>query len=163
MAKVPIKEQLKLYRDAFENARGYNPMSDVPQILGYFVERAEIRGGEEDKDLKWEPVYVYNGKGDRVDPKPVVTMKSLFGSQAATAENSTPTGVTAKWVSQMPEVVDPRYLDGGVLAFPLPPLVGRDWGSDVSHTRDSAGCGCRSRGPRRNPKMRRSRKNRRIG
>ena len=34
----------------------------------------------------------------------------------------------------MPEVVDPRYLDGGVLAFPLPPLVGRDWGSEVTHS-----------------------------
>jgi hypothetical protein len=34
----------------------------------------------------------------------------------------------------MPEIADPRYLEGGVLAFPLPPLVGRDWGSEVVHS-----------------------------
>ena len=54
VAKVPIKEQVKLYRDAFENARGYNPAADMPQYLGYFVERAEVRGGDEDDELKWE-------------------------------------------------------------------------------------------------------------
>jgi hypothetical protein len=108
----------------------------LPQILGYFVERAEIRPGAEDDELKWTPVFVYNGKGERTDPKPAVTMKSLFGNQATATvgDGATPTGVTAKWVAQMPEIVDPRYLDGGVLTFPLPPLVGRDWGREVTHT-----------------------------
>ncbi|MEX2092783.1 MAG: hypothetical protein WD971_08910 [Pirellulales bacterium] len=139
VAKVPIKEQLKLYRDAFENARGYNPAADIPQYLGYFVERAEIRANDENKELKWEKVYVYNGKGELIGAKPpaepAVTQAVLFGDQNATASGTpTPTGVTAKWASQTPEVVDPRYLEGGVLAFPLPPLVGRDWGSEVTHS-----------------------------
>ena len=136
VAKVPIKEQLKLYRDAFENARGFDYTADVPQILGYFVERAEIRGGDDSKELKWEPVYVYNGKGERIGRQPAVTTTALFGSQNTNtnADTQNPTGVTAKWVSQMPEIVDPRCLDGGVLTFPLPPLVGRDWGSEVTHS-----------------------------
>ena len=50
VAKVPIKEQVKLYKDAFENARGYNPSGDLPQYLGYLVERAEVRGGDEADD-----------------------------------------------------------------------------------------------------------------
>jgi hypothetical protein len=135
VAKVPIKEQLKLYRDAFENARGYSEAADIPQYLGYFVERAEIQASDEIKDLKWEPVYVYNGRGERIGAKPVVTSTLLFGKQETVAAGAAaPSSVTAKWVSQMPEVVDPRYLEGGVLAFPLPPLVGRDWGSDVTHS-----------------------------
>lgn len=132
LAKVPIKEQLKLYRDAFENARGYNPAADVPQVLGYFVERAEINAAAEDDELKWAPVHVYNGKGERLGS--AVTTSTLFGNQSNATDNSTPTGVTAKWVSQMPEIVDSRYLDGGVLTFPLPPLVGRDWGREVTHS-----------------------------
>ncbi len=135
LAKVPIKEQLKLYRDAFENARGYDPSADVPQFLGYFVQRAEIRSGEEDKDLKWEPVYVYNGKGERIGRSSAVTAATLFGTQTATETGKKPEPwVSEKWSAQMPEVVDPRYLEGGGLAFPLPPLVGRDWGSDVTHS-----------------------------
>ena len=47
VAKVPIKEQLKLYRDAFENTRGgFDPQYDFPRYAGYFVERAEVRPGK---------------------------------------------------------------------------------------------------------------------
>jgi hypothetical protein len=130
LAKVPIKEQLKLYRDALENARGYSPAADIPQVLGYFVERAEVHSGDEDKELTWTPVSVYNGRGERLGG--AVTAATLFGKQS-TADQA-PTGVTAKWVAQMPEIADPRYLDGSILAFPLPPLVGRDWGSEVVHS-----------------------------
>ena len=136
VAKVPIKEQMKLYRDAFDNARGSNPTADMPQYLGYFVERAEIRPGEEDKDLKWEPVQVYNGKGEPIGRKPgVVSPETLFGKPEDLATNTkTKAGVVTDWAAQMPEVVDPRYLGDSVLAFPLPPLVGRDWGSEVTHS-----------------------------
>lgn len=135
LAKVPIKEQLKLYRDAFENARDHNPQADIPQYLGYFVERAEIRASEAEKDLKWEPVYVYNGRGERIGSDPVVTSKVLFGKEESMADSAVvKQAVTTKWVSQMPEIVDPRYLEGGALAFPLPPLVGRDWGAEVTHS-----------------------------
>jgi hypothetical protein len=136
VAKVPIKEQLKLFRDAFENARGYNPAADFPQYLGYYVQRAEIKPGEEEKDLQWEPVKVYDGKSSR-PIGPLVSSTVLYGSAAELAANpnaKSKPGVVTDWVSQMPEVVDPRYLEGGVLAFPLPPLVGRDWGAEVTHS-----------------------------
>ncbi len=134
-AKVPIKEQLKLYRDAFENARGYNEMADIPQYLGYFVERAEVRSNEAEKNLQWEPVAVYNGRGQRISP--VVTADALFGKpvvQGRTGKKDGTEGVVTKWVAQMPEIVDPRFLDGNLLAFPLPPLVGREWGREVTHS-----------------------------
>jgi hypothetical protein len=135
VAKVPIKEQLKLYRDAFENARGYNPMADIPQYLGYFVERAEILASDEGQELKWAPVYAYNGKGERISKTTAVTLADLYGTQDPTGTSTEPPqSVTKNWVMQMPEIVDPRYLEGGVLAFPLPPLVGRDWGSEVTHS-----------------------------
>ena len=43
-------------------------------------------------------------------------------------------GVHKEWAAQVPEPVDPRWLDPeSLLAFPLPPLLGRDWGSEVTH------------------------------
>jgi hypothetical protein len=133
VAKVPIKEQVQLYKDAFEKARGYNPSGDLPQYLGYLVERAELRGGEESDELKWDRVSVYNGRGQKISS--AVTADVLFGK----GENATPTAkakeaVVTKWVGQMPETVDARFLEGGSLAFPLPPLVGREWGREVTHS-----------------------------
>jgi hypothetical protein len=136
VAKVPIKEQLQLYRDAFENARDYNPAADVPQYLGYFVERAEVQPTDTDKDLKWQPVQVYDGKSLKPIAK-VVSANALYGEP----EDVTPTGrkravkgAVTDWAMQMPDIVDPRYLGEGTLAFPLPPLVGRDWGREVTHS-----------------------------
>jgi hypothetical protein len=136
VAKVPIKEQLKLYRDAFENARDFNPAADVPQYLGYFVERAEIRPGEENKDLDWQKVKVYDGKST-IPIGPVVSVDALYGKPedpTPNAKKPATKGVITDWAMQMPEIVDPRYLGEGSLAFPLPPLVGRDWGSEVTHS-----------------------------
>ena len=43
VAKVPIREQMKLYQDAFANVRGgFDPMRDFPRYVGYQVERAEV-------------------------------------------------------------------------------------------------------------------------
>jgi hypothetical protein len=125
VAKVPIREQMKLYQDAFENARGgFDPMRDFPRYVGYQVERAEVARGEE---LAWQPVFVYDGQKDSVPGKPIakaVTMNAMnkLAEVAATT-----------WAAQVPEVVDDRYLDY-VLTFPLPPLAGRDWSADVTHS-----------------------------
>lgn len=121
VAKVPIKEQLKLYRDAFENTRaGFNPEFDFPHYIGYFVERAEVRPGQ---PLKWEPVSVMDGQGNKV---------GAFVSEGVMAKLYT--AITKFWAVQMPELVDPRYLDpSSLLAFPLPPLLGREWGPEVTH------------------------------
>lgn len=128
VAKVPIREQLRRYRDVLTNARDYDPQYDVPQYLGYQVERAEVVPGQQ--KLNWEPVYVYDGQrsniesGKRVWPYPVVTAKPLAR-------------VTKYWVAEsgMREVVDDRFFDPDyILPFPLPPLVGRDWGENVTHS-----------------------------
>lgn len=134
VAKVPIKEQLRLYQDALQNARGYDPDADSPRYLGYKVERVEVVPGEENKELVWKPVSVYNGKGTLIGP--VVNLLALNGRAAdeATGKKAA-AGVADDWAAQPEEVVDPRYLDSdGVLAFPLPPLVGRDWGAEATHS-----------------------------
>lgn len=130
VAKVPIKEQLKLYNDAFANARGSNAMNDIPSYAGYYVERAEVRPGED--ELKWEDVDVYNGKGQRINR--AVSAVSLYGKES-TNDTARPRAVVDDWAVPPTEIVDPRYLDSeGALAYPLPPLVGRDWGGDVTHS-----------------------------
>jgi len=50
VAKVPIREQLKLYQDALEKARGADPTRDFPGYVGFYVERAEVLAG---KELAW--------------------------------------------------------------------------------------------------------------
>lgn len=121
VAKVPIKEQLKLFRDAFENAKGgFDPTIDFPRYFGFMVERAEVKRGQE---LKWEKVDMYDGQGKRVGAAMTSTLLDKLWQTIST-----------EWVSPPAEVVDERYLDfEGVLAYPLPPLAWRDWGSDVTH------------------------------
>ena len=58
-AKVPIREQLKLYQDALEKARGADPTRDFPSYVGFYVERAEVLPG---KDLAWTAVPLYDGQ-----------------------------------------------------------------------------------------------------
>lgn len=134
-AKIPIKEQVKLYRDAFENARGYDPMADVPQYLGYFVQRAEIRPGDDSDKLEWKDVGVYDGKSTAPLGK-AVTANVLYGKETTTPEqaDSQPRFLTRDWVPGLGEIVDPRYMGTGPLVFPLPPLVGRDWSREATHT-----------------------------
>jgi hypothetical protein len=115
VAKVPIKDQLRLYRDVFENARGSEQAGEFPDYRGFLVRRAEVGTGQ---PLKWEPVAVYDGKGRRVAP--VMADIALQ--------------ITRDWAASPLEVIDPSYTDLlQVLLYPLPPLVGRDWGSEVTH------------------------------
>jgi hypothetical protein len=134
VAKVPIKDQFKVYQDAFQNARGYVAEADIPRYLGFRVQRAEVLPGQEGKEPDWKDVAVYNGKGKQVGS--AVSLMTLYGRAAddATGKKAVP-GVADDWAAQPEEVVDPRYLDAdGVLAFPLPPLVGRDWGKEATHS-----------------------------
>jgi len=122
VAKVPIREQMKLYQDAFLNAKGgFDPTRDFPSYAGFYVERSEVDRG---KPLNWQPVRVFAGH------KPVYN---------ATYVNSVIVNkiyeIAAKeWAGggQMPDVIDERYFDP-ILTLPLPPLVGRDWGADATH------------------------------
>jgi hypothetical protein len=134
LAKVPIKDEYKLYKDAFENARGYVPEADIPRYLGYRVKRAEVLPGKELKDDDFQPVSVYNGKGELISA--AVYSLAIYGQAGDDAAGTKPKrGMTTDWAAQSEEIVDPRYLDdSGVLAVPLPPLVGRDWGAEVTHS-----------------------------
>lgn len=128
VAKVPIREQLKLYQDAFEKAKGgFDPQRDFPQYKGYFVQRAEVVPGKDAKDLDWQPVKVFDGQHASLAKKPISvggvgekTMTDLF------------TQATQFWAGMSPDVVDARFSDP-ILTFPLPPLVGRDWGNEAKH------------------------------
>ncbi len=126
VAKVPIREQLKRYQDAFEKAKlGFDPARDFPQYKGYFVQRAEVVPG---KDLDWKPVPVYAGEhkfivaNQPISPNGVgqPVMDKLYEIASKT------------WAGMSPNVIDPRFSDY-VLTFPLPPLVGRDWGPEATH------------------------------
>jgi hypothetical protein len=124
-AKVPIREQLKLYQDAFQNARGgYDPTRDFPRYVGYKVQRAEIIRG---KPLEWKDVPVYDGQ-----LQSVLKNDSLGSVVSSLVLNKLYERITKFWAAQLPDVVDQRYLVD-VLALPLPPLVGRDWGSEATH------------------------------
>jgi hypothetical protein len=124
VAKVPIREQLEAYQDAFEEARGYDPASDFPQYKGYMVQRSEyVRG----KPLEWKSVGMYDAKRQSVDAnKPISPVVS------ETAVSKLAEIAAQDWAGEPIEPVDPRYLDP-LLTLPLPPLVGRDWGADATH------------------------------
>jgi hypothetical protein len=128
VAKVPIREQLKRYQDAFTTARGgYVSTRDFPQYKGFMVQRAEIVRG---KDLEWKAVPLYDAQRQSVTAnKPVpfgavaVSQKTIQALFEAAAKS---------WAGQTPDVVDQRFTDP-ILTLPLPPLVGRDWGADATH------------------------------
>jgi hypothetical protein len=123
-AKVPVREQLKLYQDSFEKARGYDPMRDFPRYAGYKVQRAEVLPG---KPLEWKDVNVYDGQRKSVEQN-----DSLGAVVSSVVLTKLYERITKFWPTQMEDVVDSRYLVD-VLSLPLPPLVGRAWGSDATH------------------------------
>ena len=128
-AKVPVREQLKLYQDAFENARGYDPARDFPQYAGYKVQRAEVLPGQ---PLQWTDVKVYDGQRKSVETgDDLGTVVSSYVLNVA-KKGGLYARIAQFWPPLMEDVVDQRYLVD-VLALPLPPLVGRNWGSDATH------------------------------
>ena len=111
LAKVPVDDQKKLYRDALENAKGgFMPERDRPRYVGAFLERAEIT--DNGKELEWTPVTLRSGTGKR--PWPAVAGMTIADA-------------VADWPMEMEEVADTRYVHP-LLTFPLPPLVGQNWG-----------------------------------
>ena len=126
VAKVPIREQLKLFQDAFEKAKlGFDPARDFPQYKGYVVQRAEVIPG---KDLDWKPVPVYAG-----ERKFILSNQSIStGGVGQPVMEKIYQIATTTWAGMLPDVVDARFTDF-ILTFPLPPLVGRDWGAEATH------------------------------
>ncbi len=124
VAKVPIREQLKLYQDAFEKARDYDEARDFPHYMGYIVDRAEVLPGQ---PLDWKRAPLYDGQRQNV-----VAGKPL--GQVVNSESVAALSTAAQqfWAGMPPDVVDPHFIDP-LLTLPLPPLVGRDWGTNATH------------------------------
>jgi hypothetical protein len=104
LAKVPIGQQFQMYEDALAGAGGFNPTNDQPEYLGYFVERAEVT---EAGQGKWVPLTPVKGSGIL--------------------------GVMRTWPIQTPDLVTPKYIHP-LLTFPLPPMVMREWGDEITHS-----------------------------
>ncbi|MBA4106906.1 MAG: hypothetical protein C0485_14235 [Pirellula sp.] len=104
LAKVPIKQQVQMYEDALATARGFNVTADLPEYIGYEVQRAEVtdEGPGEFKTIK------------QVIPKTVIKTMST-------------------WPIQTPDLVNPKYIHP-LLTHPLPPMVMREWGEEITHT-----------------------------
>jgi hypothetical protein len=129
VAKVPIREQLKLYQDAFEKARGADPTRDFPSYLGFFVERTEIVPG---KDLDWKPVPLYDGQHQSIAQGTALTsgpqhaiFNKVFEKLMTAASQFWAGGLTQ-------DVIDDRFAEFP-LTLPLPPLTGREWGAEATH------------------------------
>jgi hypothetical protein len=127
VAKAPVLAQRTAYRDAFEQARGgYDPVLDFPQYIGYSVERAEVL--PDGALAPWQPVQVYDAKGT---PNRRL-VGALMGSNITRELEKLAATVWAPYPVE--ELVDPRYLDTQRnMIYPLPPVVGREWGKEVTH------------------------------
>jgi hypothetical protein len=129
VALVPVREQLNLFRETLEQARGYDINHDVPRYLGFFIERAEVAPG---KELEWQHVALYDGQ-----KKSLTANASLSAGPnhaiGASAVDKLYAAAAKDWAGgPAADVVDER-LANRVLTLPLPPLVGRNWGSSATH------------------------------
>ncbi len=132
VAKVPIREQLKLYQDAFEKAKGgFDPARDFPQYKGYFVQRVEVVPGQEIKEADWKPVPVYDGQRTSIAANEPLS-PGMPGAMGVKTMQKLYERAQQFWAGMLPDVIDSRFSDY-VLTFPLPPLVGRDWGAEATH------------------------------
>jgi hypothetical protein len=104
LAKVPFKQQIQMYEDALATARGFNPTIDQPQYLGYEVERAEVTDEGTGKFTLLKRVF------------PKVILDEM-----------------ATYPIQTPDLVNPKYIHP-LLTHPLPPMVMREWGEEITHS-----------------------------
>ncbi len=129
VAKVPIREQLKLYQDALEKARGASAERDFPSYVGFYVQRAEVVPG---KELAWDAVPLYDGQRQSITSKKSLTQPAGH-AVAKAAFDKYLNAAQQFWAGGMsPDVVDSRYAEYPI-TLPLPPLVGREWGADATH------------------------------
>lgn len=104
LAQIPIEAQNELYEDAVSGSRDFNPDVDIPQYLGYQVERAEITSSGQGP---WEKIATLNKK----------LMEKKISEY--------PVNVT--------DPIDPD-VNHPLMTHPLPPLILREWGERVSHS-----------------------------
>ncbi len=129
VAKVPVRQQFNLYEDAFKDARGYDPTRDFPTYVGYYVERAEVLPG---KELDWKPVPLYDAQRQSIIQNKPLTSPPEHAVGSAVVDKLV-AAAQQFWAGGIaPDVVDDRFRDY-TLTLPLPPLVGREWGANVTH------------------------------
>jgi hypothetical protein len=104
LAKIPYKAQTQMYDDALKMSRGYDPTRDIPDYIGYVVERAEITP---EGQGKWERIAQVHEK---------ILVKEM-----------------ATYPVNPPEVVASRFVHP-LLTHPLPPLILKEWDDRVSHS-----------------------------
>ncbi|MCA9241743.1 MAG: hypothetical protein KDA37_16150, partial [Planctomycetales bacterium] len=110
-ALVPVEAQVKLYEDSFSEARGYEPQRDMPEWVGYEVERMEVGAGEN----KWRAVGVRDSEKGIVYP-------IVF--------SATINKMTRNWVDGMEPLMDHNFYHPE-LTMPLLPLVGKNFGREA--------------------------------
>jgi hypothetical protein len=104
LAKVPYKAQVQMYEDALAKARGYEPNRDMPQYIGYVVERAEVTP---EGQGEWKRIA------------------QMFDKKLIEEISTYPVNP--------PEVVASRFVHP-LLTHPLPPLILKEWDDRVSHS-----------------------------
>jgi hypothetical protein len=92
------------------------------------IQRSEVVPG---KDLEWKPVATYDGQRASITGnKPIAGSRGGGVSENVMAKLYE--AAALNWAGMSPDVIDPRFFDY-CLTFPLPPLVGRDWGAEATH------------------------------
>jgi len=105
---VPLAEEQKAYDEAFAKSVLPQPEKDKPEYLAYQVQRAEVRTDNDAEKLSWTTVGTY----------------SKSRGHSALPED---------WDNRGNEIADEHFIEQA-LVFPLGPLVGREWGSEVTHS-----------------------------
>lgn len=105
---IPYKKQWDAYVEAFGEAQFKDPDRDIPKIVWYLIQRAEVVSPGEVAQPNWVTI------------------------------NPTERLVSAArlWNGIGPEVVNPKYVvqDGSTrIVFPLPPVDGKPFGREVVH------------------------------
>jgi hypothetical protein len=108
LGKIPVKKQFDAYEETLSNARGYSQQADTPVYKGYQVERSEI---------------TESGAGPWQLIEKAVTAKTI------TSEIAWWPGAQAS-----PEVPGNETYVHPLLTHPLPPMVLREWGPEVTHS-----------------------------
>jgi len=115
---VPHERQVAEFSKRFKNAATAGKNEDRPLYKGYFIERAEVRtGNESDDELKW--VGYARGKAD-LGYHNVAEQKKF----------------RERWAGGGQEVILGEVIPE--IAYPLGPLTGRDWGNHVGHSKLSS-------------------------
>lgn len=124
-AKVPLAEQLAAYKRAFGSTRDYDAADDLPQYLGYKVERADVTSGGEG-ELEWQPVLFRNGHY-RIEGDNKRYLDAVTNVADALAR------ITHNWPQGAEDEFAAIYANESLTMLPAP-LVGRNWQEMAYHS-----------------------------